>query len=196
MARAVLDDRDREALGEIGERGDRRRVAAGAGRDDDRVVGRPENTGGLVDRALVGAGRGGGDAARRGVIRKPGQWRRQDFARQREVDRAAGRRRGDGEGAVDHGFELLAVAQFVFPFDDLAQHAGLVEHLLRPMDVDVARPGQPAFGQRRAAGGEQDRHVLARRVERAAHAVGGADADMHHDRRHPQRHHRIAVRHR
>ena len=58
-----------------------------------------------------------------------------------------------GKGAVDHRFELLAVAQFIVPFDDLAQHAGLIEHLLRPVDVDVAGSRKPrsrsvASGQR------------------------------------------------
>ena len=38
--------------------------------------------------------------------------------------------------------------------------------------------------------------LLARRVQDAAQRVGGADADMHHDRRHPARGGGIAVRHR
>jgi hypothetical protein len=64
------------------------------------------------------------------------------------------------------------------------------------MDIGVARAGEPFLSQGRAAGGEQDRHVDARRVEDAAERVGGADADMHHDRRHPPRGRGIAVRHR
>ena len=107
---------------------------------------------------------------------------------------------GDRQRAVDDGFELDAVPQLVVPFDDFAQHAGLVEHLLRPVDVGVARPreptGEPLLGQRRAAGGEEDGHVGARRVEDTAQRIGGADADMHHDCRDPARRGGIAVRHR
>ena len=82
VARAMLHDRDREAPSEIGERLDRRRIASGAGRDDQRVLRRGENAGSLLDRALVGARRGGGDAARRTIVGKARQRRRQDFARQ------------------------------------------------------------------------------------------------------------------
>ena len=196
VTRAVLHDRDREAPREIGESFDRRRVVPGAGGDEERVFGHREDAGRFLDRALVGARRGGGDAARRAVVGEARQRRRQDFARQRQIDRPAGRGSRDGKRAVDHRFELLAVAQFVVPFDDLAQHAGLIEHFLRPVDVDVAGSRKAALGQRRAAGGEQDRYVVTRRIEGAADAVGSADADMHHDRRHPARHHRVAVRHR
>ncbi len=133
---------------------------------------------------------------RRRIIGKAGQWRGQDFARQCQIDRTLRRAGGDRQGAVDHGFELDAVPQLVIPFDDLAQHTGLVEHLLRPVDVGVARAWEPLLGQRRAAGGEEDRHVGARCIEESAQRVGGADADMHHDRRHPPRRRGIAVRHR
>ena len=196
VTRTVLHDRDREAPRKIGERVDRRRVASGAGRDDQRVLGRAENAGSLLDGALVGPRRGGGNAARRTIVGKAPQRRRQDFARQGQIDRPAGRGSRDGKGAVDHRLELLAVAQFIVPFDDLAQHAGLIEHFLRPVDVDVAGSRKPALGQRRAAGGEQDGYIVARRIERAADAVRSADADMHHDRRDPARHHRVAMPHR
>ncbi len=196
VAQTVLDDRDRKTLGEFGERRHRGMVAAGIGGDDQRVLRGGEDPGGGDNRHLVRRRRRGGDPARWRIVGEAGQGLGQHLARQGEIDRPLGRAGRQGQGAIDHGFELSAVAQLVIPFDHLAQHAGLVEHLLRPVDVGVARPGEPRFGQRRAAGGEQDRHILARRVEDAADRVGGADADMHHDRRHPPRRHRIAMRHR
>ena len=196
MARPVLHDRDRKPLGEVGEGCHRGAVAAGAGGDDQRVLGRGQNARRLVDRRRVGAGRRRGKPARRHVIGKAGQRLGQYLARQRQIDRPPGLAGGDGEGAIDNGFELMAVSQLVIPFDQFAHHPGLVEHLLRPVDVDIAGARQPFLGQWRAAGGEQQRHVLARGIEDAAHAVRGADTDMDHDRRDPAGHHRPAMRHR
>ena len=82
MARTVLHDRDREALREIAESFDRGRIAPGAGGHDQRVLGRCEDVGSFVDRALVGAWRGGGEPTRRHIIGEPRQRRRQHFARQ------------------------------------------------------------------------------------------------------------------
>jgi hypothetical protein len=64
---------------------------------------------------------------------------RQHLARQRDVHRALRLALADGERAVEHGLDLLGVAQLVVPLDELAQHAALVEVLLRPVDVVVAR---------------------------------------------------------
>jgi len=81
VARAVLDDGDREALCQICERPDRGRIAARAGRDDERVLGRRENSSGVLYRAFVGGGRGGSHAARRRIVGEPRQRRRQHLAR-------------------------------------------------------------------------------------------------------------------
>jgi hypothetical protein len=64
------------------------------------------------------------------------------------------------------------------------------------MDVGIARTKGPLLGQWRTPGGKEDRDVGAGCVEDAAERVGGADADMHHDRRHTPRGRRIAMRHR
>ena len=88
------------------------------------------------------------------------------------------------------------MAQLVVPLHELAQHAALVEVLLRPMDVVVARGRHRArLGDRRAASGEEDRHVLARGVDQAVQRVRGADADVHHHRLRPPGDHRVSVRH-
>ena len=63
MALAVLDDRDREALGQRGERRHRRAVAPGIGGDDQRVLRRREQSRRRFDRAP--RRRRGGDAATR-----------------------------------------------------------------------------------------------------------------------------------
>ena len=107
MARPVLHDRDRKTQGEIAQRRNRRRIATGAGGDDQRIFRRGENSRSLVDRRFVGTGRRGGDPAARHVVGEAGQRRRQHFTRQRQIDRALRRACGDGESAVDHGFELL-----------------------------------------------------------------------------------------
>ena len=89
-----------------------------------------------------------------------------------------------------------AMAQLVVPLHELAQHAALVEVLLRPVDVVVARRRERArLGDRRAPRGEEDRHVLARGVDEAVHRVRGAHADVHHHRLRPSGHHGVAVRH-
>ena len=191
----MLDDRERKTSSEFTERRDGCWVAPGARGDDQRGLRRGEKSGGFVDSILVGTGRRGRDAARRTVVRETRDRCCQHFARQRQIDGALRLGRRHGESAVDYGFELLAVAQLVFPFDDLAQHAGLIEHLLRPVDVNVARTGERALSQWRPAGGKQDRHILAGGVERAAYAIGGADADMHHDRRHAPGNHGVTMRH-
>ena len=69
------------------------------------------------------------------------------------------------EGAVDGGLEHLRVLEFVIPFHDLAQHARLVAHFLRPVDFARARAHQAAlFAVGRAADvkttGRLPRHAL------------------------------------
>jgi hypothetical protein len=106
----------------------------------------------------------------------------QDFARQCQVDRAARLTHGDVERAVDHRFHRLAAAQLVVPLDVFAQHAALVERLLAPMNGSVTRSNATGLGERRAAGGEQHRNVVARGIDDAVHRVRRADGDVHHDR--------------
>src|SRR4029450_923469 len=63
---------------------------------------------------------------------------RQHFPWQRKINRAHGLALGDCQRPVDDGFELLAVAQLIVPLDRLAQHSRLIEHLLRPMNIQAA----------------------------------------------------------
>ena len=120
----------------------------------------------------------------------------QDFARQRQIDRPARLAHHDVERAVDDGVDRLAVAQLVIPFHEFAHHAALVERLLAPMDGAVARGDVAGLGDRRAPGGEQQRHVVTRGVHQAADRVGGADRDVHHHRRRLAAGAVVAVRHR
>ena len=78
------------------------------------------------------------------------------LTRQREINRTARFRRRDREGAVDHRRELLAISQLIVPFDDLADHAGLIVHLLGPVNVAVARSQQAGFRKRRSARGQEN----------------------------------------
>ncbi len=191
----MLGDRDGELLGKGRKRRKGRRVAARIGGDDERPLGTRQHRGGGRDRRGIGRRWcGGAQPSRRS---RPGRGRRRDhLAGKAQIDRAARLGAGDRQRPVDHGLELLAVAQLVVPFDQLAEHAGLVVHLLGPVDVAVARARQPDLRQRRSARGEQDRDVLPRRVHRRADHVGGADADMDHDGGNSSRHHGVAMRHR
>jgi hypothetical protein len=98
--------------------------------------------------------------------------------------------------AVDRGRDLLGMAQLEVPLHELAQHAALVEVLLRPVDVVVARAGNIArLGKRRPSRREQHRDLLPCGVDDAVHAVGGAHADMDHHRLSAAAHHGVAVHH-
>ena len=126
---------------------------------------------------------------------KIGDWRRQRLAWQAQINGAARRGHGDRERAVDDLLDLVAVAELVVPLDVFAQHGALVAHLLAPVDRQIARAEPAGFGDRGAAGGEQDRHVLARGIEQAHERVRHADVDVDHDRLRPARGEVVAVRH-
>ena len=150
----------------------------------------------LLELLRIGGGRCSGSD--RGGFRKlPVKTRGEDFSRQGDVHRTLRFALGDGEPAVDDRLHLLGVAQLVVPLHELAQHAALVEMLLRPVDVVVARGRQRArLGDRGAARAEENRHVLARGVDEPVHRVRRADADVDHHRLRFARDHRVAVRHR
>ena len=175
-----LHNRDRPIARQLGERVERGLGASGAGADDDGELGPRDETCGLLDRL---AGR-----LRRGEPQRPLRTaarldRRlgQHLARQRQVHGAARLAHGDVEGTVDDGTGRLPGSQLVVPLHELAHHAALVETLLAPVDVAVARGGAAGFGQRRAASREQDRNLVAVRVHELTDRVGGADRHVHHD---------------
>ena len=193
--RPELHDRRGEARGEVGQCGKAALGAVAAAADDQGPLRAGEDRGGLRDRL----GGGGGGRRRRQPWRwrvtKIGQRRRQRLARQAEIDGAARRGHGDRERAVDDVFDLVAEAELVVPLDVLAQHGALVAHLLAPVDRQVARAEPARFGDRRAPGGEQDRHVLAGGVQEAHERVGHADVDVDHDRLRPAGREVVAMRH-
>ena len=196
IARPVGDHRQREALGERGERLRRGRVLAAARGNDQRVLRRPDPIGGPVDRVGVRRGARSGKPARRALIGEIARLLGQHLARQGEIDRPARLVHRHVHRPVDDGLQLAGVAQFVVPLDHLADHARLVEHLLAPVDVDRPRAGRAGLGQRSPAGGEDDRHVLARRVGDAADRVGGPHIDVDHHRLRLAGGEEVAMRHR
>ncbi len=121
--------------------------------------------------------------------------RGEDFTRQREIDRSGRRGLRDAVRAVDDLLDVHAVAQFVIPLHDFAHHAGLIEHLLRPVNVAVPRAEAALFVERRAARHKDDRHLVARRVHDRAHRVHRTDADVTHHRLRLARHQVEAVGH-
>ena len=140
--------------------------------------------------------RHGRHAARLHRAERLRQRRRQRLARQRQIHRPARARHRDLVGARHHVGDLLRHAQLVVPLHHLAQHPGLVEHLLAPVDVAVAAAELALLGDRRAAGGEDQRDVVAVEIDQVVDGVGGADVDVQHHRLRPAGHGIGAVRHR
>ena len=124
-----------------------------------------------------------------------GERRRQRLARQHQIDRPARMRHRHFHRTRDHVADLAGHAQFVIPLHHFAHHAGLVEHFLRPVDRPRARAERALLGDRRAAGGENQRHAVARQVGEIVDRVAGADIDMHHHRLRAAVHQIGAVRH-
>jgi hypothetical protein len=162
---------------------------------DQRAFGLGQDRRRPLDRVRRGRGRRRGDLPRRGAESKTVERLGERLARQAEVDRAARLAHSDREGAIDDRLHLLAVAQLVVPLDILAQHAGLVVHLLAPVDRQVATAEPATLGGRRAPRGEEDRDVVARGIEEAHQRVGHADVDVDHDRLGPAGDEIVAVRH-
>ncbi len=132
----------------------------------------------LLDRRRIGM-RGTRRGARRdrGLF---GQRGRQRLARQHQIHRPARRGHRHLMRARHHVGGLAGHAQLVIPLHDLAHHAGLVEHLLAPVDLARARAELALLGDRRAPGREDQRHAVAREVDQVVDRVAGADVDMHH----------------
>src|SRR3546814_6134782 len=74
--------------------------------------------------------------------------------------------------AVEQAGDLLRKAQLVVPLAALANHRRLVAHLLAPGDRHRAGAEAALLGRRRAPRHQQQRNVLAGRVDGADHAVG------------------------
>ena len=195
IARPVMDNRHGKGLGELADRPGGFRGPAAVRRDEERALRSAEQARGLLEAVRIGGGRRGGDEGRHTGKALP-EALRQDLARQRDVDRPLRLGFGDRQGSIQHGFDLLGMAQLVVPLHELAQHRALVEVLLRPVDVVVARGGQgPGLGDRGASCGEQEGHVLARGIDEAVQGVGGAHADVDHHGLGPAGDHGVAVRH-
>ncbi len=169
-------------------------VASETGCDDERICRLGEPAGQAVDITRIGI---------RALWRRtrclqgnPGfdrgcEW----LARQGQIDRAARRCIHDLERAIDNVSDLRGFTQFIVPFHPFAQHAALVKHFLRPLDVATARAGETAFGHGRTPGAEQDRHVVAAGIRDGIDRIRGTDADMNHDCLGAAGGEKIAVRH-
>jgi hypothetical protein len=192
--RVRLGDGNRVALGEPRERGDGRAVAAEVRGHEQRQLGRREPPGERLEMPRARHRRrdfGGRQRAPRRTV-----FAREHLARQREVHGSARRRERDVERASEHLVDGLSGAQLVVPLRVLAHDAGLIEVLLAPVDRRVARRDVAALRDRRAAGHQEQRHVVAVRVHQRADRVAGADRDVNDDRRRLAGGEVVAVRHR
>ena len=120
----------------------------------------------------------------------------QRLARQHQIDRPARRRHRDLVRARHHVGDLARHAQLVVPLHHLADHAGLVEHLLAPVDLARARAERALLGDRRAPRRQDQRHAVAREIDQIVERVSGADIDVHHHGLRPSGHDGGAMRHR
>ena len=197
IAWLALRHRNGKALGKSGEVEHIAFVTAGIGGDDQRIFRPRDHLGGLLDRPRVGKRRRGPTMARRRCEFEIRDRRRQDFARQHQIDRTLGLGERNVERSVDGGFEHLGIGNLVVPFDEFPQDRRLIAHFLRP--VDFACPGtarRALLAVRRAACRKQHRHIGTRGIHDAAERIGSADIHMHHDELRPACLQIIAERHR
>ncbi len=191
----VLADRQRKPLRQGFQCLPGSRVGAGALGDDQGALGFRQHAGGFLDRVRRRSRRRGG--------RKAAAWQRhvlrpglaQHLPRQGKVDGPLRCAFGDRQRPVDQAGDLVAEAGVIIPLRCLPHHPGLVAHLLAPVDTRIAAAGAPGLGNRRAAGDQQDRHLVARRVQEAHNAVRQTDIGMQHHRLRLARHHRVAIGH-
>ena len=173
----------------------RGRIPADAGGDQERRLGGGEEIGRLLHQAGSACNRPRRSA--RWVRREPESRLRlgQDLARQGEVGDPLGIARRHGQGPVHDTLQLHEVPQLVVPLQELANQSGLIEGLLRPVDVQIPRSQNARLDEGRAACRHEERDVGAGGVDQGAGAVGRPDDGVgHHNLRSP-RAHRHPVRH-
>ena len=194
--RIRLHHADPARLGERDEAVDSARIDPRRRGEDDGVLGARQDARGLVDARRIGEALAAHLPARR---RGDGHWTGaggQDLTRQRQIDRPSRLGLHDLERPVDHGLELGGRAQLVVPLHVLAQHGGLVEALLRPVNVQVARAQLSFLGDRRAPGGHEHGDVRPGGGDDGGGGVAGADVDVDHHRGRPPAGGVVAVGHR
>ena len=187
--RAQLGDRRRPPVGEVAERREQLRSAARG--DHQRARGRREPGRDRRDRGGVGVGGCGRRHRAHGRVGGLGE----RLPRQAQVDRPARRRHRHRQRPPHQVADGRAVAQLVVPLRDLAQHAALVEHLLSPVDGVAAAAAPARLADRGAPGRQQQRHLLAVRVDQSHQRVRGAHVDVHHRGLRPAGREVVAVRH-
>ena len=179
-ARPVFEDGNGKRRRQGVQRGRALGVTAGIARNDQRIFGPGENVRRLVDGVGIGGGRDSGPAQASVAYFGQLDVHAQHFPWKRKINRPAGLAPRQFQRPVDHRGDLRPVAEFVVPFDQLAQHARLVEHLLGPVNAGISRAVKFKLGERGPAGGEQDRNAIPAGVDR----VRGAHRHVHHDRGH------------
>ena len=182
-------------FGEGDEAGNRRRIAAGARGQDEGPTRAGEEPRRLFDARGIGEGARGRVTARRRGDGDRGQPLGQHLARQGDVHGSAGLAQHQLERTIDDRLDLRGMAQLVVPLDVLAQHPRLIERLLGPVYVEVARAGEPLFGEGRPPRGEEDGRASARSADDATRGIGRAHRHVDHDGLRPPRGQVVAVGH-
>ena len=170
-AQARLRDRQAEQFAEPHQGRDRRRIAAGARHQHERVLRFHQPLRDFADAR--GVGRGGprdAELVHRGKLRAVHLVQR-NLARQREIHRPAWFGARHLQGARDHQAWIVLDLHAVIPFGVLPHDGILVEALLQP-DVAAAVPravkAAGIAGRRTAAGDDDGQAGVKRGVHRAA----------------------------
>ena len=180
--RVGLDHAHADELTQLVEQRRGLHVAPGKARDQQRILGRQQAVGDLVQRRVAHAAQ-----AQRavGIHRERGDLRRlpslrQDLARQGHVDRPRRVALGHGERAA-HGFlDDDAGRQLVLPLHVIAHDPLHVVGVLDEVHVRVAGAEQlAADGDRRGAGHQHQRNAGTERVVQTHGSVGGTGVHVH-----------------
>ncbi len=153
----IAGDQDRVLRGQqaIGERGDQRRIGAGAGQRAE-PVGREAVD--LVDAPML----------------------RQRLALHHQIDRPARRALHDRISPLQRLLDHHARRQRPLPLGVRPHQAALIERLLHEVHVGVAGADQFVMrGVRRLARHQQHRQAAAVEIMHGVGGIGGADIDMH-----------------
>ncbi len=195
IARVVRDHRQCPAFRQSRQYGRIAQVLPEQPGDDQRRACRCNPLGELLDVGCRRHRRARASAMRAVALRRGVQDLAQHLARQRQIDRPLRRCHREFQRAVHYTRGLVAALHLIVPLDHLAQHAGLVVHLLRPVDMRAARTFSASLGEWRAAGGQQHGNPVPARIDQHVDRVRRANVGVQHHRLRPAGDHGVAVCH-
>ena len=156
-------------------------VASGVAGDQDRIFRRDEPLGERRHHLRIGAagGRGAEPVGRIAADLVHAPVLSQRLALHHQINRPARLALHDRMRPLQRLFDDNAGRKRPLPLQIGPHQARLIERLLHPMHVGIARADQFAVrGKRRLAGHQQDRQATAEQVVHRVRGIGGADVDV------------------